>query len=317
MSVRSFLSCPHLHDEAEAYKFVEARLWPNGTECPRCKETKRVSPMKGNSTRVGVYKCYACRKQFTVKIGTVFEASNLPLHKWLQAIYLMCSSKKRISSNQLGRTLGIQVRSAWFLSHRIREAMRTGSLVPMTGIVEVDETFIGRKKGAPVRRGGGHKHAVLSLVERGGEARTVHVENVKTRTVVPIVNDNVAREARVMTDTALQYENQLGHFAEHETVNHSAEEYVRYRKGQPMVSTNTVESYFALFRRGMRGVYQHCSEKHLHRYLAEFDFRYNARVALGVNDDQRAEKALRGVKGKRLTYRGSPSGARMRTDDQA
>ena len=303
MPSRSFLSCPHLHDEAEAYKFVEARLWPNGPQCPRCKETKRVSPMKGKSTRIGVYKCYACRKQFTVKIGTVFEASNLPLHKWLQAIYLMCSSKKGISSNQLGRTLGIQVRSAWFLSHRIREAMRSGSLAPMSGIVEVDETFIGQKKGVPKRRGTGHKHAVLSLVERGGEARTVHVQDVKTRTVVPIVNANIAREARVMTDDALQYEGKLGHFKEHEVVNHSAEEYVRYRKRLPAVHTNTVESYFALFKRGMRGVYQHCSEKHLHRYLAEFDFRYNARVALGVNDDARAERALRGVRGRRLKYR--------------
>jgi hypothetical protein len=254
--------------------------------------------MRGKSTRIGVYKCYACRKQFTVKVGTVFEASNLPLHKWLQAIYLMCSSKKGISSNQLGRTLGIQVRSAWFLSHRIREAMRSGSLAPMSGVVEVDETFIGQKKGVPKRRGTGHKHAVLSLVERGGEARTVHVEDVKTRTVVPIVNANIAREARVMTDDALQYEGKLDNYAEHGVVNHSAKEYVRGH-----VHTNTVESYFALFKRGMRGVYQHCSEKHLHRYLAEFDFRYNARVALGVNDTQRADKALRGVQGKRLKYR--------------
>jgi hypothetical protein len=257
--------------------------------------------MKGKSTRIGVYKCYACRKQFTVKIGTVFEASNLPLHKWLQAVYLMCSSKKGISSNQLGRTLGIQVRSAWFLSHRIREAMRAGSLAPMGGIVEVDETFIGRRQGMPKRRGTGHKHAVLSLVQRGGEARTVHVDNVRTKTVVPIVNANIDREARVMTDDALQYENQLDDYAEHGTVAHTAGEYVRGH-----VHTNTVESYFALFKRGMKGVYQHCSERHLHRYLAEFDFRYNARVALGVNDDQRADKALRGIVGKRLKYRVSP-----------
>lgn len=298
MSVRSFLSCPHLHDEAEAYKFVEARLWPHGPECPRCKETKRVSAMQGKSTRTGVYKCYVCRKQFTVKIGTVFEASNIPLHKWLQAIYLMCSSKKGISSNQLARTLGIQVRSGWFLSHRIREAMRSGVLAPMGGVVEVDETFIGRREGKAKRRGYGHKNAVLSLVQRGGEARTVHVDDVKTRTVLPIVKANIAREARVMTDDALQYEDKLGDFAEHGVVNHSAGEYVR---GD--VHTNVVENYFSIFKRGMRGVYQHCSEKHLHRYLAEFDFRYNARVALGVNDDQRAEKALRGVQGKRLKYR--------------
>jgi transposase-like protein len=263
--------------------------------------------MKGKSTRIGVYKCYVCRKQFTVKVGTVFEASNLPLHKWLQAVYLMCSSKKGISSNQLGRTLGIQVRSAWFLSHRIREAMRSGSLAPMAGIVEADETFIGRKKGEPKRRGGGaHKNAVLSLVERGGQVRTFHVDDVKAATLLPIVNENIAKEARVMTDDADTYYNKLDGFAGHGTVNHSAKEYVRYGGPFP-IHTNTVEGYFSIFKRGMKGVYQHCSEKHLHRYLAEFDFRYNARVALGVDDAERAEKALRGVRGKRLKYR-LPSG---------
>jgi transposase-like protein len=190
------------------------------------------------------------------------------------------------------------------MSHRIREAMRTGSFSrPMgsaggSGVVEIDETFIGQKKGAPKRPGVGHKHAVLSLVERGGEVRSVHVENTKTATVVPIVNANVAREARVMTDEALQYEDKLGHFAEHGTVSHSAEEYVR---GD--IHTNTAESYLSIFKRGMRGTYQHCGERHLHCYLAEFDFRHNARIALGVNDKERAEKLLRGVKGKRLAYR--------------
>ena len=294
----SVLSAKHYHDEAAAYEFIEARLWPNGPECPRCKETKRVGKLKGKTTRPGVYKCYQCRKPFRVTVGTVFEASNIKLHIWLQAIFLLCSSKKGCSANQLSRTLGIQLRSARFLGHRIRESMRTGSLVPMTGVVEVDETFIGQKKGVPKRRGVGHKHAVLALVQRGGEARTVHVNDIKTRTVVPIVNANVAKEARVMTDEALQYEGKLDHFAEHGTVNHSAEEYVR---GD--ISTNTVESYFALFKRGMRGVYQHCDERHLHRYLSEFDFRHNNRIALGINDEQRAENALRGVKGRRLTYK--------------
>jgi transposase-like protein len=199
------------------------------------------------------------------------------------------------------RTLGIHIRSAWFLGHRVRESMRTGSLAPMTGVVEVDETFIGRKKGVPVRRGVGHKHAVLALVERGGQARTVHVNDIKTRTVVPIVNANVAREARVMTDDALQYEGKLDDYAEHGVVDHSADEYVS--RTDPTVHTQTVESYFALFKRGMRGVYQHCDERHLHRYLSEFDFRHNNRVALGVDDEQRTENALRGVKGKRLTYK--------------
>lgn len=294
----SVFNAPHYHDEDAAYEFVEARLWPNGPECPRCHETKRVGKLKGKTTRAGVYKCYVCRKPFRVTVDTIFEASNIKLHIWLQAIFLMCSSKKGVSANQLHRTLGIQLRSAWFVGHRIREAMRSGSLQPMTGIVEVDETFILNKKDKPKRRGYGHKHAVLALVQRGGEVRTVHVENIKTRTVVPIVNANVAREARIMTDEALQYEGKLDHFAEHGVVNHSQDEYVR---GD--ISTNSVESYFALFKRGMRGTYQHCDERHLHRYLAEFDFRHNARVALGVNDKERAEKALLGVKGRRLTYK--------------
>lgn len=281
-----------------AYEFVEARLWPNGPECPRCHETKRVGRLKGKSTRPGVHKCYVCRKPFRVTVDTIFEASNIPLHIWLQGIFLMCSGKKGTSANQLHRTFGIQLRSAWFMAHRIREAMRAGTLSPLTGIVEVDETFILNRKDKPKRRGYGHKHAVLALVQRGGEARTVHVNDIKTKTVVPIVNANIAKEARVMTDDALQYEGKLDDYAEHGVVDHSAGEYVR---GD--VSTNTVESYFALFKRGMRGVYQHCDERHLHRYLSEFDFRHNNRVALGVNDAQRAETLLRGVKGRRLTYK--------------
>jgi transposase-like protein len=300
----SILSDPYLHDEQQAYDLVESILWPDGPVCPHCGSVERISKMKGKSTRIGVYKCYSCRSKFTVKIGTILEDSHIPMQSWLQGIYLLASSKKGFSSNQLHRTLGISLKSAWFMSHRIREAMRTGSFSrPMgsaggSGVVEIDETFIGQKKGAPKRPGVGHKHAVLSLVERGGEVRSVHVENTKTATVVPIVNANVAREARVMTDEALQYEDKLGHFAEHGTVSHSAEEYVR---GD--IHTNTAESYLSIFKRGMRGTYQHCGERHLHCYLAEFDFRHNARIALGVNDKERAEKLLRGVKGKRLAYR--------------
>lgn len=300
----SILSDLHFHNEEAAYGWVEARLWPNGPVCPKCGETKRVGKLTGKSTRIGVHKCYACRKPFTVKVSTIFEDSHIPMRIWLQAIYLIASSKKGISSNQLHRTLKITLKSAWFLSHRIREAMRDGSFAaPMggngsSGIVEADETFIGKKKGAKVRRGAGHKHAVLSLVERGGKVRSVHVDDVKASTLIPIVNDNIAKEARVMTDDAATYYQKLEGFASHETVNHSAEEYVR---GD--VHTNTVEGYFSIFKRGMKGIYQHCDEKHLHRYLAEFDFRYNNRVALGVDDEQRAANALQGVKGKRLTYR--------------
>lgn len=301
----SVLSDDYLHDEQKAYDFVESILWPDGPVCPHCGETKRISKMKGKSTRIGSYKCYACRKKLTVKIGTIFEDSHIAMRFWLQAIYLLASSKKGISANQLHRTFGISLKSAWFMAHRIREAMRAGSLAPMggasgSGVVEVDETFFGRKKGMPKRRGTGHKHAILSLVERGGDVRSVHVPDIKTSTVVPIVNANVAREARVFTDDALQYENQLEHFAEHGTVNHSAEQYVVPGTD---IHTNTIESYFSVFKRGMRGTYQHCDERHLHRYLAEFDFRHNHRVALGVSDKARADAILRGAPGKRLTYK--------------
>lgn len=304
----SILSELHFHNEQAAYEWVEAHVWPNGPVCPKCGETKRVGKMGGKSTRIGSHKCYACRKPFTVKIGTIFEDSHIPMRIWLQAIYLLSSSKKGISSNQLHRTLGITLKSAWFLSHRVREAMREGSLAtPMggaggSGIVEADETFIGRKAGVPVRRGAAHKHAVLSLVERGGKVRSVHVQDVTAKTLVPIVNENIAKEATVMTDDAAAYYKKL-EAANHETVNHSAEEYVRHEKGKPVIHTNTVEGYFSIFKRGMKGIYQHCGEQHLHRYLAEYDFRYNNRIALGVNDEQRASEALKGVKGKRLTYR--------------
>ncbi|MFA7306230.1 MAG: IS1595 family transposase [Hyphomicrobium sp.] len=300
----STLTQKHYHDEKAAYRFVESRIWPNGPVCPHCGEAKRISAMKGESTRIGAYKCYGCRKPFTVKIGTIFEASKVPMHQWLQAIFLMCSSKKGISSNQLHRMLGVQLRTAWFMSHRIREAMRTGSLAAIGGpeaVVEVDETFIGNKKGGRKPKGGfAHKHAVLSLVERGGEVRSFHIDRATAAEVTPIVNANVAREAKIMTDDGRHYIHQFRAFDGHETVRHSLGEYVI---GD--IHTNTVEGYFSIFKRGMKGVYQHCSEKHLHRYLAEFDFRYNNRIAVGVNDELRTEQALQGIKGKRLKYRDS------------
>lgn len=314
----SVLSDLHFHNEEAAYAFVEAELWPNGPVCPKCGETQRIGKMGGKSTRIGVHKCYACRKPFTVKIGTIFEDSHIPLRLWLQAIYLLSSSKKGISSNQLHRTLKITLKSAWFLSHRIREAMRSGGLdIPMggdgsSGVVEADETFIGRKPGKEVKRGTGHKHAVLSLVERGGKVRSVHVQDVTAKTLLPIVKENIAKEARVMTDDAATYYNKLDSFKSHETVNHAAKEYVR---GD--VHTNTVEGYFSIFKRGMKGIYQHCGEQHLHRYLAEYDFRYNNRIALGTNDEQRANEALRGVKGKRLTYKAAGGKEGMTDGGQA
>jgi transposase-like protein len=300
----SILSAEHFHDEQKAYEFIEARVWKSGPVCPHCKAQDRISKMKGKSTRIGTYKCYHCRKPFTVKVGTIFEASHIPLRLWLQAIFLMSSSKKGISSNQLHRTLGITLKSAWFMSHRIREAMRSGGLGPMGGaggIVEIDETFIGKKD--KVKRGGSaHKHAVLTLVSRDGEARSFHIDHANQDNILPIVRDNLAAEAKVVTDDAAYYRN-LDKDYLHAFVNHSA-----YEWGRGEIHTNTIEGYFSIFKRGMKGIYQHCSEKHLHRYLAEYDFRYSNRVRLGVDDEQRAERALQGVVGKRLTYR--PAGTR-------
>jgi transposase-like protein len=299
----SILSAPHFHNEEAAYAFVEARVWPKGRVCPHCGVVDRSSPMKGKSTRIGAYKCYACRKPFTVKVGTIFESSHVPLNKWLQAIYLMASSKKGISSNQLHRTLGVTLKTAWFMSHRIREAMRPAGTPERMGggggMVEADETFIGRKKGAKVRHGYEHKMKVLSLVDREtGRAHSMVVEKLNTKTVRNIVLENIDREARLMTDEARHYIKVGREFADHQVVRHERGEY-----GRGEAHTNTIEGFFSIFKRGMRGVYQHCSEEHLHRYLAEFDFRYSERVALGISDQERAEKALLGIVGRRLTYR--------------
>lgn len=306
------LSEKRFHNEAEAYRWVEARIWPNGPVCHHCGETERVGLMGGKSTRIGLYKCYACRKPFTVKMRTVFESSHVPLRMWLQAVYLMVSSKKGISSDQLHRTLGVTLKTAWFMSHRIREALRSGSLGPMGGpgkVVEADETYFGAvaesrtmtTRGKRFAKGGrsgpSNKRAVLALVERGGSVRTFHVDRVSKAAVGAIVLGNVDRETRLMTDESRLYGDAKGHFSSHETVRHSAGEYVR---GDAY--TNTVEGVFSVFKRGMRGIYQHCSEKHLHRYLAEFDFRYNHRSGLGVNDEARADHALKGIVGKRLKY---------------
>lgn len=301
----SILSDAHFHNEEAAYEWVEAHVWPDGPVCPKCGAVEGIRPLNGKTTRIGLYKCYACRQPFNVKVGTIFEKSHVPMRIWLQAFHLLASAKNGMSANELHRTLKLSLKTAWFVGHRIREAMRSGSLAPpmggdgSSGIVEADETFIFNKKGAEKPKGGyRHKHAVLSLVERGGQVRSVHVPDVKAGTVVPIVNANISKEARVMTDDASTYYKKIKGFASHETVNHAAGEYVR---GD--VSTNTVESYFSVFKRGMRGTYQHCDERHLHRYLSEFDFRHNNRVALGVNDEQRAVNMIKGVSGKRLTYR--------------
>jgi transposase-like protein len=297
----SALSAKHFHDEAAAFAYVEARVWPEGSTCPHCGGVERISKMQGKSTRMGLYKCYQCRKPFTVRMGTIFESSKVALHIWLQAMYLIAGSKKGISSNQLARTLGLTVKTAWFLSHRIREAMREGDLAPFGqggGAVEVDETYIGRKKGKPIKGAYHHKMAVLGLVDRNtGRSRLFHVDQASGTNIQPIVLANLSREARLMTDEAMMYRRIGREFAEHSAVHHYNKEYVR---GD--VTTNTVEGAFSIFKRGMRGVYQHCAEKHLHRYLAEFEFRYSNREKLGCNDTDRTDAMLRGVVGKRLTY---------------
>lgn len=297
----SVLNKPWFHDEKAAFAKLESIVWPDGPVCPHCGSAGKHYDLA--KTRVGLRKCgeKECRKQFTVRIGTVFESSHVPLHKWFQAVHLLCASKKGISSHQLHRVLEVTYKTAWFMSHRIREAMRSGELAPMGGsggIVEVDETFIGQKKGVKVQRGYNHKHAVLTLVDRQGDAKSFHVSNVRATTVMPIVRENIAKEARVATDEAVQYNDMKWHASEHQALRHAIEEWAR---GE--FHTNTVEGYFSIFKRGMKGVYQHCSEKHLHRYLAEFDFRYNNRSARGVEDDERTVRALRGIIRKRLTYR--------------
>lgn len=303
----SVLSKPYFHDEAAAFAFVEGIIWNGAPHCPTCGSLKvyAIKPNPEKKVRMGLKKCGDCKRQFTVRIGTIFEESHLPLHKWLQAIYLMCSSKKGISSKQLERTLECTYKTAWFLSHRIREAMRSGELDTFGGngtAVEVDETFIGREPGSTVRAAYHHKMKVLTLVDREtGRARSTVIDNLRPETIAPIVNANLAREAILMTDEAHHYKKMGQAFAAHETVQHKADEYVRY--GDPMVTTNTVENYFSVFKRGMRGTYQHCAKKHLHRYLAEFDFRYSNRSALGCEDQERTVRALVGVIGKRLTYR--------------
>ena len=308
----SVLSEPRFHDSQAALEHLEAVLWPDGPVCAHCGAVDRIYALKGKSTKPGVRKCGHCKKLFTVTVGTVFESSHVPLHKWLQAVHLLCASKKGFSAHQLHRTLEVTYKTAWFMAHRIREAMRDGSLAPLGGegkTVEADETFIGHKAGVPKPKGGfSHKHAVVALVERGGKVRSVHVDKLTKARVSAVVRENVAREARLMTDEAMHYRAVGTEFAGHGRVHHALGEYVD--PSDSTVHTQTVEGYFSIFKRGMRGIYQHCAEKHLHRYLAEFDFRYNGRAVLGIGDRERAEQALIGIKGKRLTYQG-PRGTKQ------
>ena len=300
---KSIFDAPQFKTEEGAFAYVEAHLWPEGAVCPHCGncDQARIRKMAGATTRMGLHKCNECRKPFTVRMGTIFESSHLPLHLWLQVIHLMCASKKGVSTRQVQRMLSCSMKTAWFLTHRIREAMTSGDLAPFGsdgGAVEVDETFIGKKKGAAVRYGYEHKMKVLALVDRDtGQSRAMVLDTVTTREIAPIVRANLAREAVLMTDEARHYIKVGREFAGHGVVHHMAGEY-----GRGSITTNTVEGYFSIFKRGMNGIYQHCQEKHLHRYVSEFNFRYSNRERVGVNDTMRAEIALLGVVGKRLTY---------------
>ncbi|MEQ8250570.1 MAG: IS1595 family transposase [Oceanibaculum nanhaiense] len=302
------LTDPIFNDDDKAREHLEALRWPEGPVCPHCGSYDKIKKLEGKSTRPGVYKCNACRKPFSVTVGTVFERSKIPLSKWLLATHLLSAPKKGMSAHQLHRMLGITYKSAWFMAHRIREAMRPidGSEGPLGGegkFVEADETFVGgkqknkhRSKRAKTPVGGSWgKETVFSLVERGGNVRSIHTVSVTAATLRPILVAQVDRKSFLMTDDAGQYRYMGREFARHEIVNHGIEEYVR---GD--AHTNTVEGYFSILKRGITGVYHHVSQQHLRRYLGEFDFRYNERK---VSDTERAAKALKGIEGKRLTYR--------------
>ena len=296
-------------DETKARRFLEAQRWPDGPFCPFCGQVDTIKslPAKG-SMGPGWYHCRDCRKKFTVRVGTLYERSHVPLHVWLYATHLLCSSKKGMSAHQLHRMLGVTYKTAWFMAHRIREGMRETKPGPLGGTgktVEADETYIGGKEKNKHRRkrnkrniGGQGKEIVFALVERSGRVRSQQVPEVSAKTLRPVLVAQVDRKSFLMSDDAGQYRIMGPEFARHEVVNHGAGEYVR---GE--AHTNTIEGYFSILKRGITGTYHHVSQQHLKRYLAEFDFRYNERSALGVNDEERTLKALKGIEGKRLTYR--------------
>lgn len=316
------LTDPIYQDAAEARRYLESVQWPNGPVCPHCGNTEEgtIKAVEGakQSHRDGLYYCNACRGQFTVTVGTVFERSHIPLNKWVLAAHLMAASKKGMSAHQLMRMIGVTYKTAWFLMHRLRKAMEetTASHGPIGGAgkeVEADETYIGKRddqRPSPQRQGrpylkrkpGTRKRTVVALVERGGSVRSFHVENATVESVRHILFTNADRKSTLYTDESKLYTVTGKDFDQHRTVNHTAKEYARY-EGERVVHTNTIENVFSVFKRGMLGIYQHCGEAHLHRYLAEFDFRYNRRAGLGWNDLERTKDLLRGAVGKRLTYR--------------
>jgi transposase-like protein len=303
----SHLSNPIFHNEDAARAWFEARIWPNGPFCPHCGEVENITRLhgkggaKGTKARPGLIQCNACREQFTVTVNTVCERSKIPLSKWCMAIYLINASKKGMSALQMHRMMGGSYKTAWFMMHRIREVMREGKLGPLGGggkYVEADETYVGGKAKNRAYKAPPKKEAVMALVERQGKVVSVHVPNVTAKTLRPLIVSIVDRKSHLRTDHSPVYWTIGDEYKTHYTVNHSADEYVR---GD--ASTNSVESYFAVLKRGIFGIYHSVSEEHLKRYLCEFDFRYNYRSALGYTDMERAEIAAAGIYGKRLTYR--------------
>jgi transposase-like protein len=308
------LTDPIFTDADKARAHLEATRWPNGPICPHCGVVNEATNVGGKSARKGCYQCNACRDQFTVTVGTVFERSKVPLNKWLLATYLMSSSKMGYSAHQLHRTLGVTYKTAWFMCHRIREAMNPATPGPMGGagrVVEADESYVGGKEKnrhankRQVGRGPANKEAVVTLVERDGRARSFHVANVTAKTLRPLIVQAAHRESHLMTDGATLYVKVGREFAAHSSVDHAAGEYSR----EGFHHSNTVENFFSILKRGINGTFIHVSQAHLGRYLAEFDFRYSNRSGLGVNDTMRTDEALRGIGGKRLTYRRPNEGA--------
>ena len=297
------------NDDNAARDYLEAIIWPRGAVCPHCGGVERNSRLQGATHRPGLWFCGDCRSQFTVTVGTVFERSKVPLHKWVLANHLLCSSKKGMSTHQLHRMIGVTYKTAWFMTHRLREAMAgndTGTLGGGGGVVEADETYWGNSprskavKESGRRQSANDKQKIVALVERNGEVRAVHVPAVNGATLKSVLQDNIAKDAHLMTDDARIYRRIGKHFASHQSVNHSAGEYARGN-----VSTNTVEGFFSILKRGLVGTFHHVAPKHLNRYVGEFSFRYNTRTAMGYSDVERAALSIKGASGKRLTYRSS------------
>ena len=299
------LNHPIFTDENKAREYLEAQRWADGPECPHCGAVDEATAMQGKAHRPGLYQCRACSKQFTVTVGTVYESSKIPLHKWMLATHLVCASKTAISAHQIHRMLGITYKSAWFLMHRIREAMGSTDTSPMGGPggeVQVDETYTGNtsKRAKGYKKGHSHKQQIVALVEPStGRAKTFHVKRATSAKLRNILFTNVDRKSTLVTDESKLYRYTGKAYAKHQTVKHASGTYVN----KAGFTTNNVENFFGVFKRGFRGTYSHCEEQHLQRYLNEFEFRYSNRSGLGVSDDERTTKALAAIGGKRLTYR--------------